>query len=84
MFENLNEKLATLKEQRRELEQWKALAEKKKAAQVSNIYPSIHTYIHSMEKQTSVFLYKALFMYSIYIELRKKKIDAMCCTYRIK
>eukprot|EP01036_Dinobryon_divergens_P022918 gene22918-31222_t len=34
MFENLNEKLATLKEQRRELEQWKALAEKKKAAQI--------------------------------------------------
>jgi hypothetical protein len=37
MFENLNEKLATLKEQRRELEQWKALAEKKKSAQVTYI-----------------------------------------------
>ena len=38
MFENLNEKLATLKEQRRELEQWKALAEKKKSAQVTYIH----------------------------------------------
>lgn len=34
MFENLNEKLATLKQQRQELLSWQALAEKKKASQV--------------------------------------------------
>ena len=34
MFENLNEKLATLKQQRQELLSWQALIEKKKANQV--------------------------------------------------